>query len=99
MMTNEAAAPAAPGPNWRREASIAVATVGFGLLVQPFAIYFLGQQLLGEYGDEGGAMALAEAIWLDLLALQLPAWILVLWPYIAVQSVRFVWRLWRPRPL
>jgi hypothetical protein len=98
MMTDELATAAPRRPNWPREATIAAATIGFGLLVQPFAIYFLGQQLLGDY-EEGGAMALAEAIWRDLLALQLPAWILVFWPYIAVQLVRFARRVWRPRPL
>ncbi len=44
-------------------------------------------------------MALAEAIWLDLLSLRLPAWILVLSPYVTVQLVRSVRRVWRPKPL
>lgn len=96
-MTEES--PTARAPNWRREATIAALTIGFGLLVQPFAIYFLGQQVLGEYGASGGAMALAEAVWLDLLSLRPPAWILVLWPYITVQLLRSVRRVWRPRPL
>jgi hypothetical protein len=72
-------------------------TIGFGLLVLPFAVYIVGQLLLGNYA--GGALALAEAIWLDLLSLRLPAWILVLSPYITVQLARAVRRVWRPKPL
>jgi hypothetical protein len=94
--------PAASTPNWQREATIAAATIGFGLLVLPFAVYIVGARLIGDYGADGtagGPMALAEAIWLDLLSLRLPAWILVLSPYITVQLVRSVWRVWRPKPL
>lgn len=87
-------------PNWRREATIAAVAVGFGLLVLPFAVYVVGQRLIGGYdANTGGAMALAEAIWLDLLVLRLPAWILVLSPYITVQLVRWVRRIWRAKPL
>ena len=99
MVTDDVATAAPRGPNWRREAVIAITAIGFGLLVQPFVIYFLGQQLMGDYDGDGGAMALADAIWLDLLAIQLPAWVLVLWPCIAVQLIRLVRRVWRRRPL
>jgi hypothetical protein len=94
--------PAASTPNWRREATIAAALIGFGLLVLPFAVYIVGARLIGDYGPEGtdlGPMALAEAIWLDLLSLRLPAWLLVLSPYITVQLVRSMRRVWRPKPL
>jgi hypothetical protein len=84
---------------WRRELVLAAALIGFGLLVLPFAIYVVGRQLLGEYGADSGAMALAESIWLDLLALRSPAWLLVLSPYVIVQVVRWVWGLWRPKRL
>jgi len=86
-------------PSWQREATIAAVTIGFGLLVLPFAVYVVGQRLMGDYGSEGGAMALAEAIWLDLLSLRLPAWVLVLSPYVTVQLARWVRRIWRPKPL
>jgi hypothetical protein len=84
-------------PPWRREARLAVAAIGFGLLALPFAVYVVGQLLLGEYS--GGPMALAETIWLDLLSLRLPAWTLVLSPYIIIQLARSVRRVWRPKPL
>jgi hypothetical protein len=90
----------ANAPNWRREATIAAAAIGFGLLVLPFAVYIVGQRLIGDYGTTGGGpLALAEAVWLDLLALRLRAWILVLSPYIAVQLIRWVRRVWRPQRL
>jgi hypothetical protein len=87
------------GKSWQRELSIAALAIGFGLLVLPLAIYVVGQQLLGEYRTDAGAMALAERIWLDLLSLRAPAWILVLSPYIAVQILRWVRRAWRPASL
>ena len=88
-----------PNKGWQREISIAAAALGFGLIVLPFAIYFVGQRLLGEYRADAGAMALAEVIWLDLLSLSVPAWILVLSPYATVQLLRWVKRLWWPRSL
>jgi hypothetical protein len=99
-VTNHLSTSSGNTPNWRREANIAAAAIGFGLLVLPFAVYVVGQRLIGDYGtDGGGPLALAEAIWLDLLALRLPAWILVLSPYITVQLVRSVRRVWRPKRL
>jgi hypothetical protein len=71
--------------------------VALGMLALPFAIYVVGQSLLGEYGEGAGALALAESIWLDLLALRLPAWLLVLSPYLIVQLARGVRRTWRRR--
>jgi hypothetical protein len=97
-VTNEALAPIGT-TTWRREVTIAAATLGFGLLVLPFVIYVVGQQMIGEYSEDSGAMALAETIWLDLLALRLPSWLLVLSPYLIVQLVRFVRRVWRSKPL
>jgi hypothetical protein len=81
---------------WRREVAIAAGSVLFGLIALPFAVYVVGQRLLGEY--DSGVLGLAESIWRDFLALQVPAWILVLSPYIAIQLVRFARRVWRPRP-
>jgi hypothetical protein len=80
---------------WQREAAIAAGLVAFGLLALPFAIYFVGQQLLGTYGEGAGALDLAEDIWSDLLSLRIPAWILVLSPYLVIQLARGVRRAWR----
>ena len=80
---------------WRREAAIAAGSVVFGLIALPFAVYVVGQRLLGDH--DPGPLGLAEAIWRDFLSLRLPAWILVLCPYIMIQLVRFARRVWRPR--
>lgn len=98
-MIDESLDAAASPPNWRREVAITALAVGFGLLVVPFAIYLVGERLLASYATDAGAMALAERIWLDLLALRWPAWILVLSPYVIVQLMRGVRRLWRRKSL
>ena len=94
-MTNERDTPVAGTPAWQREVTIAAALLALGLLALPFAVYFVGQRVLGEYGDGLGAFALAESIWSDLLSLRLTAWILVLSPYLTIQLARGVRRIWR----
>jgi hypothetical protein len=88
-------------PNWRRETTIAATAIGFGLFILPFAVYIVGERLIGVYDPDGGggALALAETIWLDLLSLRLPAWILVLSPYITVQLARWTRRAWQRKSL
>lgn len=81
---------------WQRELAIAAGLLGFSLIVLPFAIYVVGQRLLGDY-EGSGALGLAETIWLDLLALQPLTWLLVLWPYLIVQLVRLARHTWRRR--
>jgi hypothetical protein len=94
-VTDEANSPV--GGSWQREAALAAGLLAFGAFALPFAIYLVGQQLLGDYAEGAGPLALAENIWLDLLALRLPAWILVLSPYVIVQLARAVRRTWRRR--
>jgi hypothetical protein len=83
--------------NWQREVALAAGLLAVGLLALPFAVYVVGQQVLGEYGDGAGPLALAESIWLDLLSLRLPAWILVLSPYLTIQLARGVRLIWSRR--
>jgi hypothetical protein len=94
-VTDERDAPVGGTATWQREIRIAASLLGFGLLALPFAVYVVGQQVLGEYGEGAGPLALAESVWLDLLSLRLPAWILVLSPYLTVQLARGVRRVWR----
>ena len=83
---------------WQRELALAAGLLAFGLIALPFAIYFVGQNLLGEYAGAGaGALGLAETVWRDLLALQPLTWLLVLTPYVVVQIARLVGRVWRRR--
>lgn len=81
---------------WQRELSIAAGLLALGLIALPFAIYFVGQRLLGDY-EGPGALGLAENIWLDLLALHPLTWLLVLTPYGIVQLARLMRRIWRRR--
>lgn len=79
----------------RRELLIGVVAFGFGFLVLPFAIYLVGQQVIGDYVEGEGVLHLAEQIWGDLLTLKPTAWILVLSPYLVVQLARLLRALWR----
>jgi len=88
-----------PRAAWRRELAIAAAVFAFGFFVLPFAIYWVGQQVMGEYSADAGVFALAEHIWSDLLTLSPAAWILVLSPYAVVQLARLVRRWWRSKNL
>jgi len=82
--------------NWKRELTIASALLAGGLFVIPVGVYLVGQRLFGEYGD-GGVLTLAERIWGDFLTLRPAAWILVLGPYLTVQLLRAIRRLWWPK--
>ncbi|HUO67680.1 MAG TPA: hypothetical protein VMV37_09100 [Gammaproteobacteria bacterium] len=79
----------------KREIAIAAALFAVGLLLLPVAIYWVGRQVAGEYG--GGALALADQIWADLLQLDPAACLLVLSPYLLLQIVRLIGRTWRAR--
>ncbi len=81
--------------SWRRELTIAVAAFGFGFLFLPLAVYWLGTQVLGEYSPGKGVLDLAESVWLDFLRLSPPAWVLVLSPYLLIQGLRVLRRLWK----
>ena len=54
----------------RRELLIGVVAFGFGFLALPFAIYLVGQQVIGDYVEGEGVLHLAEQIWGDLLTLK-----------------------------
>jgi hypothetical protein len=83
---------------WQREVGIAAGLLAFGLLGLPFAIYLVGDRVLGDYAGSG-ALGLAESLWLDLAGFYPLAWLLVLAPYIVVQLARVVRRIWRRKPL
>jgi hypothetical protein len=99
VTTDSAALISRSASSWQREAAIAAVALGCGFLILPFAIFFVGRSLIGEYAADAGAMTLAEDIWLDLFALRLPAWLLVLSPYITLQLLRSIRRIWRARSL
>jgi len=84
---------------WKRELTIAASMLAFGLFILPLAIYLVGTKVVGEYGPDSGLLDLAEHIWTDFLSLRATAWILVLGPYVVVQLLRYVRRVWRPKQL
>lgn len=80
---------------WRRELIIAATLFAFGVFVLPLAIYWVGQNIMGEYAADTGVLGLAEHIWTDLLTLSPAAWLLVLSPYVVVQLGRAIRTWWR----
>lgn len=72
----------------RKELLIAAALLGFGALLLPYAIYIVGQQIVGEYEGDGGPVGLGVAIWTGLVQGQWAAWLLVLSPYVVIQLLR-----------
>jgi hypothetical protein len=84
---------------WKRELTIAAAVLAFGFFALPFAIYWVGQRVIGEYAQDAGVLDLAEQIWSELLHLEPAAWILVLSPYVVIQLTRLAIRLWRLKSL
>ena len=81
----------------RRELILAGLLVPVGLFLLPVAIYFTGQTLLGSYSEDGQGLArLYGDIFSDLGRGFLPAWILVLSPWLGIQILRLViWPLRR----
>ena len=85
------------GRYWKRELVIAATLFGCGFLLLPPAIYWVGREVVGEYGGNGGVVALADQIWADFLALEPAAWVLVFSPYLVLQLIRLIRRTWRAR--
>lgn len=78
----------------RNEAILAGLLLAFGLFVLPVAIYFVGQQVIGEY-EGSGAVGLVVELWAALVRADAVAWALVLSPYFVVQLLRLTWKMWR----
>jgi hypothetical protein len=81
----------------KRELIIAAVLFGFGFLILPFAIYWVGSALIGEYAPDANALTLAERIWTDFIRLEPFAWLLVLSPYAILMLARLTRRAWRTR--
>ncbi|MFU8896023.1 MAG: hypothetical protein ACNA8J_06510 [Gammaproteobacteria bacterium] len=75
----------------RREALVAAILGGFGLLVLPALVYLVGQQLLGEYRPDAALGDFYTDLYGHLGAASPWAWLLVLGPYLAVQTLRLLW--------
>lgn len=81
----------------KKELLICGALLATGIVALPFAIYVVGQRIVGEYAPGRGALDLIAAIWAALAALNPWAWLLVLSPYLAITLLRASWLTWRSR--
>jgi hypothetical protein len=81
----------------KKELTLAAALLGFGVLLLPYAIYLVGQQVVGEYEGDGGPVGLGVAIWTALVQGQWAAWLLVLSPYLVIQLLRLGAKIRRAR--
>mgnify|MGYP001547722470 FL=1 len=82
----------------RRESIILVVMLLVGLL-QPIAVFYTGQVLLGEYTDTGdGVRHLYASVFADLADGVPFAWALILGPWLGVLLLRVLWWPLRRRP-
>lgn len=79
----------------KKELLLAMWLIGFGLFALPPIVYWVGQQVVGEYADEGGVWGLTLNFWSGIIRANPLALILVLSPYCLVQTLRFSRRLRR----
>lgn len=78
----------------RKEAGLFIGFLFLGLIVLPVTIYFVGQNIFGEYGGQGygeffanlsGRIRSGDGV----------AWFLVLSPYLGWQTLRLMLLCWR----
>jgi hypothetical protein len=80
-------------PRMRRlrfEGIFAVAWIGFGALILPALIYFVGTRLLGPYNKGAGLDALYADLFVDLAHGSGRAWLVVLGPWVGITLLRVV---------
>lgn len=71
-----------------------------GLLLVPAAVFYTGQQLLGEYSSDGrGLLHLYASVLKDMGRGHLAAWALCLSPLWGITLLRLLWLPLRRRPL
>jgi hypothetical protein len=81
---------AGPRSLLRRELIVASAALGFGLLVLPGLIYFVGAALLGPYGENRGPGSFYGDFFRDLIEPSGRAWTLAVGPLVIVSAIRAV---------
>ncbi|MCY3731681.1 MAG: hypothetical protein OXF98_10090 [Rhodospirillaceae bacterium] len=88
---------AKPSSTLKRELLLALWLVGFGLFALPPAVYWVGQQVVGEYTGENGVWGLTFDLWSGVVSANPAALLLVLSPYLIIQTLRLSRRLRRRR--
>ncbi|MBD08103.1 MAG: hypothetical protein CMD70_05225 [Gammaproteobacteria bacterium] len=76
-------------PRANKELRLALQLIGLGFFVLPPLVYTVGLLVVGEYSNDGGLWALTSSIWLGFIRLNPMALLLVLSPYLIIQSFRF----------
>lgn len=76
----------------RFELIFASAWIGFGLLVVPALIYWIGVMLLGPYGERSGLGTFYLDYFRDLAEPTARAWGLLLGPFATVSLLRLIFR-------
>lgn len=77
-----------------RETALFAVLLFVGLVAVPIGVFWIGPQLLGDFGGTGFSEFFG-AINDRLLAGELPAWMLVLSPYLGIQCLRLAVAAWR----
>ena len=83
-----------PHTSARKELVFLVTCVAIGALILPFAIYFVGRVIFGEF-DEGGLMDFYGSVQYSIWTLDPVVWFLVLSPYLVIISLRLALRFYR----
>jgi len=77
----------------KKEIQLALWLVGLGFLALPPAIYWVGQQVVGEYAGGSGVWGLTLDLWSGVVNANPMALLLVLSPYLIIQTLRISRRL------
>jgi hypothetical protein len=92
MSSDNSTAPDATRSRLRFEAIFASAWIGFGLLVLPALIYWIGMLMLGSYGEDAGLGTFYLDYFRDLAEPAARAWALLLGPFATVSLLRLIFR-------
>lgn len=79
------------------ELVLALTLLAFGLVGLPVAVYWVGQFVIGGYESDAGMAGLIGAVWDGLGSGSLPAWFLVVSPYLVIQLLRLAVAVLRRR--
>jgi hypothetical protein len=77
-----------------RESALFLGFLFFGFVVVPIGIYWVGQEMLGQYGGYGYADFFGT-LSTQIRSGDLVAWFFVLSPYLAWQTLRLTLFAWR----
>ena len=77
-----------------REAALLFGLLFFGFVVVPILIYWVGPNLLGDFGGVGYS-DFFNTLSARVRGGDVAAWFFILSPYCTVQALRLAWRGWR----